>query len=1698
MDLDDLPGPFRSLVPYLTGGIYPDAEVDELVAASEALAGCAEWLKGVREQEVARVDSLLGDVGWQGAAQEQFAELWKGLGGQGSAPVGVAEFVAQIEQAIAVEAEALREHAVRTQYTQWMTWATLIALAIAIVALIWNPAGWAVIQPRVLLTRLSLEQLKRQVLINMLKFGAISGGMDLGVQAAQMVAPGGIRETGDFDWSSIGMSTATGLAGGALFSGLGFAAARLPHAGLAGFSQGIWGQAAIGGVSNVGAAVPLLALSGDLDGTHLLQALTSGVVGSVGPTPHHGDAQAVPGTSLHTSTTEGGAAPAHTALSGLASTTEGGAAPAHTALSGLASTDAGHAGSLVGGSEGAAQSSRPGASSTAAGTHGESRPPLAQSTVHSSAGTLGGMGTALAGAGDPPVHPAAIKSDPVVPLRTTETGPAGTASTGPGGTIDKIINAHSAPAHSPGESSGPPAWAGADPGAVSAGRTIAAATGTAGLTIGESETLGRVAQAVEHLTPGSRSVVPGEQVLKLAGDVGLRPGDTPAANAVRNLVALFDQAERSEYVRFDPSRATTGAELAHTLKEFKEWSSGRSDAGWARRRAETDVSYWESRSAQASRDGVPSTSPRMREIQTNIVEKRLDLQRAQREEQRLLGEAGPKSRRAADPGVGGEARVSPPWSQRSSLIGHDQIVPARGDWIANQAHLWAPDRPPGLDYSLGHMSMILDPSGDISVARMADNLYRFADEVGIDKGDPHTVKEPYTLTELHRVYTGAELSGVPAFDPLRAGNRAELTEALKGYLEWERAGAGRTSAHHVPAGVDLTPAETPTPAPAHSPGESSGPPAWAGADPGAVSAGRTIAAATGTAGLTIGESETLGRIVMHVDHLTPDSRSTSPGELVLDLARQVGDLDRQVGLGPAETRAANAVRNLVKLYDQAMQSGYIRFDLSGVPTVGELAARLRSYREWHEGDVAARQARLRTEEFLRRQEAEVARLLQAPDLTNRQRGAIEAELTKTYLKLDRAIEAEKASQMEAGSKSRRVTDPGLGGAARYSPIWSRLPDRVVHDEIAPEWGRSVARYANVRPLDMPTGMAYALGHMGRILDPATDGSPSRMADQLYRFADEVGIDKGGPHTVKEPYTLTELHRVYRGAELSGVPAFDPLRAANRAELAEALKGFLQEERAVAGQAPVRHAPGSVEPAPREAPRPTHDQQPHEVLKAHRPGLADRPRPLDIPHAGVSAHVAGIHEAGAPAHIAEAASAGSRPLRTGDVESAITSPGGPDLIHEQRVVGSDDALATHDLPSSARPHGRSVADMAGLSSSDQMYKILEPSLVNGESRRRAFLEFAAELDLTASYIPESLKRVYEKAQENGFAPELSRNRAELVDTLKRSMAQDPMLWRGYNSKLSTALGEADDAAFRALGEMSTMNEDFYYRRPSELSHIKIAMKIGIDQWVPELVKMYQHAQAEGFMKGSFWTSMLDYRDSDPLLWKGRETAHLLGRYTELSDEAYRGLARMGQITGMDVPTSVRGGANPIERIAQELELIGGKWSVVELYRRAEEAGLNPASARDGRQLVDVLKRYAEMNPTWETPWLPHAFGEEAQLTIGGGRVGGFPAKSGIAINIVVDAKPDIVGDVGHLPLRTASIDRVYFECVPFTAFTGDNRGALAAVARVLRPGGELRLLTGSLAPIDAIREDLTRLGFIDIKINNYDGYDITARTPASTE
>ena len=107
----------------------------------------------------------------------------------------------------------------------------------------------------------------------------------------------------------------------------------------------------------------------------------------------------------------------------------------------------------------------------------------------------------------------------------------------------------------------------------------------------------------------------------------------------------------------------------------------------------------------------------------------------------------------------------------------------------------------------------------------------------------------------------------------------------------------------------------------------------------------------------------------------------------------------------------------------------------------------------------------------------------------------------------------------------------------------------------------------------------------------------------------------------------------------------------------------------------------------------------------------------------------------------------------------------------------------------------------------------------------------------------------------------------------------------------------------------------------------------------------------------------------------------------------------------------------------------------------------------------------------------------RLVVGGGHRADFPALGpcDVSLNIREDHLPDIVADVACIPLEDASMDEVYFEKMPYFAFTGSRIQGLREAVRVLKPGGQLLIETGIAAPDEEIVGELRRLGCVGLVV-----------------
>ncbi|MBT2226184.1 amidoligase family protein [Nonomuraea sp. NEAU-A123] len=302
LDLGLVPELVRHLALPLTAGAFPEAVPDALVREAEALEALADELAAICVEDAEPVLRYLKGSEWDGAAKDAFQRVLNLLAGDGRTAPQLANLegdalLKRVEKAIREEARRLRDHAEDMEHTQWMQYAALALLALAIARLLvwvylYGPSVLKLIQVRTLMTRMSIQALKWRLLMNMLGFAAVMGGLDLAVQTAQLLF--GNRDKLDLD--SLLLSLGNGALTGLVFTGVDFGLSRLATRELvfivsraelgvrdqiAAMAQSVYGRALVGGVSGTVGSIPGLALSDQLDPAHLFYSFVAGTAGGI-------------------------------------------------------------------------------------------------------------------------------------------------------------------------------------------------------------------------------------------------------------------------------------------------------------------------------------------------------------------------------------------------------------------------------------------------------------------------------------------------------------------------------------------------------------------------------------------------------------------------------------------------------------------------------------------------------------------------------------------------------------------------------------------------------------------------------------------------------------------------------------------------------------------------------------------------------------------------------------------------------------------------------------------------------------------------------------------------------------------------------------------------------------------------------------------------------------------------------------------------------------------------------------------------------------------------------------------------------------------------------------------------------------------------------------------------------------------------
>jgi ubiquinone/menaquinone biosynthesis C-methylase UbiE len=102
------------------------------------------------------------------------------------------------------------------------------------------------------------------------------------------------------------------------------------------------------------------------------------------------------------------------------------------------------------------------------------------------------------------------------------------------------------------------------------------------------------------------------------------------------------------------------------------------------------------------------------------------------------------------------------------------------------------------------------------------------------------------------------------------------------------------------------------------------------------------------------------------------------------------------------------------------------------------------------------------------------------------------------------------------------------------------------------------------------------------------------------------------------------------------------------------------------------------------------------------------------------------------------------------------------------------------------------------------------------------------------------------------------------------------------------------------------------------------------------------------------------------------------------------------------------------------------------------------------------------------------------------------RNDISLNFSPRARPDVQGDIARAPFADAVFREVYFEFVPYAAFSGRNAPAITESARVLKPGGRLVIHTGSGVNVADLKIAMRAACFKYIRVTNKGYIHLTAR------
>lgn len=282
-----VPDWFKPMAGWVVGMDWPEGDESRCFRLADACAASARRVAKGDPASGGRTpgEPLDGPVDWDGEALKAFAEHVRRVSG-GKQAVLVDQLVAAALEfnGAGVQVEYIRR---MIEVSVWFLLFQILWLARA--ALASGGLTLGLVGARVQLARLTVRQIAIRGLFNIGLFGALVGGMDLGVQASQ-------SRRDAIDWDQFLMSVGTGMLTGGLLTGLSGGLSRLSTSGLragltwaemtaaekwlATATRSMAGMMAQSGLANGAATAVSLTLSGQFDWEMVLKGTTAGVVGA--------------------------------------------------------------------------------------------------------------------------------------------------------------------------------------------------------------------------------------------------------------------------------------------------------------------------------------------------------------------------------------------------------------------------------------------------------------------------------------------------------------------------------------------------------------------------------------------------------------------------------------------------------------------------------------------------------------------------------------------------------------------------------------------------------------------------------------------------------------------------------------------------------------------------------------------------------------------------------------------------------------------------------------------------------------------------------------------------------------------------------------------------------------------------------------------------------------------------------------------------------------------------------------------------------------------------------------------------------------------------------------------------------------------------------------------------------------------------